>query len=190
MAELVKQGKVRYLGLCEASPQALCRAVKVHPIAALQTEYSLWTRDPEDEVLATCRELEIGFVAYNPLDRGFLTGCFHRFEDLPEDDYRRFSPRFQREILQKNLDLVRRDEELAKEERYRVAVGSRLGDGRKEKTWFASPAPSAESTSKRMPEPTTCNLRKKTYAGLRKSRPQGVASGDRYPEHLMDLVNG
>src|SRR5579862_7752047 len=95
MAQLVKQGKVRYLGLSEASPQTLRRAMKVHPITALQSEYSLWTRDPEDEVLPTCRELGIGFVAYSPLGRGFLTGQFQRFEDFPADDYRRSSPRFQ-----------------------------------------------------------------------------------------------
>jgi aryl-alcohol dehydrogenase-like predicted oxidoreductase len=89
MADLVKEGKVRYLGLSEAKPTTLRRAVKVHPIAALQTEYSLWTRDPEDEILATCNELGIGFVAYSPLGRGFLTGQFRRFEDLAPDDYRR-----------------------------------------------------------------------------------------------------
>src|ERR1700690_2362722 len=115
MAELVKEGKVRYLGLSEASAATMRRAVKVHPIAALQTEYSLWTRDPEDEILATCRELGIGFVAYSPLGRGFLTGQFKRFEDFPEDDYRRFSPRFQGENFQKNLDLVRQVEEIANE---------------------------------------------------------------------------
>ena len=95
MAQLVKEGKIRYIGLSEASAQTLRRAAKVHPIAALQTEYSLWTRDPEDGILATCRELGIGFVAYSPLGRGFLTGQFKRFDDLPEDDYRRHSPRFQ-----------------------------------------------------------------------------------------------
>ena len=115
MAELVKEGKVRYLGLSEASVATMRRAVKVHPIAALQTEYSLWTRDPEDEILATCRELGIGFVAYSPLGRGFLTGQFKRFEDLAPDDYRRGSPRFQGENFQKNLDLVRQVEEIAKE---------------------------------------------------------------------------
>src|SRR5580704_15050660 len=115
MAQLVKEGKVRYLGLSEASPKTLRRAVKVHPIAALQTEYSLWTRDPEDEILPTCRELGIGFVAYSPLGRGFLTGRFEKFEDFPADDFRRFSPRFQGENFQKNLDLVRRVEEIAKE---------------------------------------------------------------------------
>src|SRR5271165_7524300 len=117
MADLVKQGKVRYLGLSEASPATLRRAVKVHPIAALQTEYSLWTRDPEGEILKTCRELGIGFVAYSPLGRGFLTGQFQRFEDLAADDYRRFSPRFQGENFQKNLDLVKKVEELAQEKK-------------------------------------------------------------------------
>src|SRR6202522_3924208 len=117
MAALVKEGKVRHLGLSEAGPQTLRRAVKVHPIAALQTEYSLWSRDPEDEILATCRELGIGFVAYSPLGRGFLTGQFKTFEDLATDDYRRFSPRFQGENFQKNLDLVKKVEEIAREKR-------------------------------------------------------------------------
>jgi len=106
MASLVRAGKVRHLGLSEASPETLRRAHAVHPITALQTEYSLWTRDPEDGVLATCRELGIGFVAYSPLGRGFLTGQIKRFEDLATDDYRRHSPRFQGENFQKNLALV------------------------------------------------------------------------------------
>src|SRR5580658_3279564 len=114
MAELVKAGKVRYLGLSEASVATLRRAAKVHPIAALQTEYSLWTRDPEDGILAACRELGIGFVAYSPLGRGFLTGRFRRFEDLAPDDYRRHSPRFQGDNFQKNLDLVASIGELAR----------------------------------------------------------------------------
>jgi aryl-alcohol dehydrogenase-like predicted oxidoreductase len=114
MAELVKEGKVRFLGLSEAGPEILERAVKVHPITALQSEYSLWTRDPEDGVLAACRRLGIGFVAYSPLGRGFLTGQIKRFDDLAPDDYRRTSPRFQRENFQKNLDLVARIVELAK----------------------------------------------------------------------------
>src|SRR5882724_5032870 len=113
MADLVKEGKIRYIGLSEASPQTLRRAAKVHPITALQTEYSLWTRDPEDEILPTCRELGIGFVAYSPLGRGFLTGRFRTLDDLPPDDYRRNSPRFQSENFQKNLDLVRRVGEIA-----------------------------------------------------------------------------
>src|SRR5260221_4682258 len=119
MAELVKQGKIRHIGLSEAGVKTLRRAVKVHPIAALQSEYSLWTRDPEDEVLETCRELGIGFVAYSPLGRGFLTGQFKKAEDLAADDYRRSSPRFQGENFQKNLDLVKKVEEIAREKRCR-----------------------------------------------------------------------
>jgi aryl-alcohol dehydrogenase-like predicted oxidoreductase len=113
MGELVAEGKVRYLGLSEAGPETLRRASAEHPITALQTEYSLWSRDPEDEILATCRELGIGFVAYSPLGRGFLTGAIRSIEDLDEDDYRRFSPRFEGENFQRNLDLVARIEELA-----------------------------------------------------------------------------
>ena len=114
MADLVRAGKVRYLGLSEAAPATVRRACKVHPIAALQTEYSLWSRDPEDELLATCRELGVGFVAYSPLGRGFLTGRFRKFEDLPDDDYRRRHPRFQGENFEKNLELVRRVEAIAR----------------------------------------------------------------------------
>src|SRR6516165_4000621 len=103
MAELVRRGKVRYLGLCEAAPATIRRAHAVHPISALQTEYSLWSRDPEDELIPTVRELGIGYVAYSPLGRGFLTGQLRRFEDLPPDDWRRHKPRFQGENFQKNL---------------------------------------------------------------------------------------
>src|SRR5256884_8053755 len=113
LAELVWQGKVRYIGLSEAAPATLRRAHAVHPITALQTEYSLWSRDPEDEILPACRALGIGFVAYSPLGRGFLTGRFKKFEDLPPDDFRRNHPRFQGENFQKNLDLVRQIEEIA-----------------------------------------------------------------------------
>src|SRR6201993_1333103 len=115
MAELVKAGKVRYLGLSEASPKTIRRAHKVHPISALQTEYSLWERDPEDEILPTLRELGIGFVPYSPLGRGFLTGQYKRFEDLAADDYRRNTPRFQGENFQLNFGVVKRVELLAKE---------------------------------------------------------------------------
>lgn len=115
MAELVKAGKVRYLGLSEAAPDTIRRAHAVHPISALQTEYSLWSRDPEDEILPTIRELGIGFVPYSPLGRGFLTGQIRRIEDLDEDDYRRTGPRFQGENFQKNLDLVFAVEAMARE---------------------------------------------------------------------------
>ncbi|HEY0945400.1 MAG TPA: aldo/keto reductase [Opitutaceae bacterium] len=113
MAELVRAGKVRHLGLSEAAPATIRRAAAVHPIAALQTEYSLWSRDPESEVLPTVRELGIAFVAYSPLGRGFLTGQFKTFDDLPADDYRRASPRFQGENFRKNLELVGKIQDLA-----------------------------------------------------------------------------
>ena len=114
MAGLVREGKVRYLGLSEASPATVRRAHLVHPISALQTEYSLWSRDPEADILPTCRELGIGFVAYSPLGRGFLTGRFRRLDDLPADDWRRNNPRFQGENFERNLALVRRIEEMAR----------------------------------------------------------------------------
>lgn len=115
MAELVKEGKVRYIGMSEAAPETIRRAAKIHTITALQTEYSLWTRDPEDEILATVRELGIGFVAYSPLGRGFLTGSFRKPEDIPENDFRRNHPRFQGENFYKNLELVDKVNEIAKE---------------------------------------------------------------------------
>jgi aryl-alcohol dehydrogenase-like predicted oxidoreductase len=113
MAELVQEGKVRYLGMSEAGPETLRRANAVHQITALQTEYSLWSRDPGDEILPTCRELGIGFVAYSPLGRGFLTGAIQSVDDLAQDDYRRSSPRFQGENFDRNLELVGTIEELA-----------------------------------------------------------------------------
>ncbi len=113
MAQLVQAGKVRYLGLSEAAPATIRRATKVHPITALQTEYSLWSREAEEEILPTVRELGIGFVAYSPLGRGFLTGQFRTIDDLPPDDYRRNAPRFQGENFQKNLELVQKIEEMA-----------------------------------------------------------------------------
>src|SRR5579862_9458759 len=113
MARLVEEGKVRYLGLSEAGPETIRRAHATHPISALQTEYSLWSRDPENDILPTVRELGIGFVAYSPLGRGFLTGQFKSLDDLPADDVRRSHPRFQGEHFQKNLDLVHKIEQLA-----------------------------------------------------------------------------
>jgi aryl-alcohol dehydrogenase-like predicted oxidoreductase len=115
MAQLVQEGKVRFLGLSEASPETLRRANAVHPIAALQTEYSLWSREPEEEILPTCRELGVGFVAYSPLGRGFLTGAIRSIDDFDENDFRRNQPRFQGENLQRNLELVDRINELAAE---------------------------------------------------------------------------
>ncbi len=190
MAELVKQGKVRYLGLSEASPQTLRRAVKVHPIAALQTEYSLWTRDPEDEVLATCRELGIGFVAYSPLGRGFLTGRFQRLEDLPEDDYRRFSPRFQGDNFQKNLDLVRRVEEIAKEKgctASQLALAWVMAQG---EDIVPIPGTKRRKYLEENAGAVDVHLTEEDLRRIAEVAPQGVASGERYPEHMMQLING
>src|ERR1700723_36181 len=190
MAELVKQGKVRYLGLSEASAETVRRAVKVHTIAALQTEYSLWTRDPEREILATCRELGIGFVAYSPLGRGFLTGQFQKFEDLAADDYRRFSPRFQGENFQKNLDLVKAVEEMAREkgcQPSQLALAWVLAQGDD-----VVPIPGTKRR-KYLEENVAALDLDLTIDDLRRLNevfPTGAASGLRYPEHMMNMVNG
>jgi aryl-alcohol dehydrogenase-like predicted oxidoreductase len=190
LAELVKEGKIRHIGLSEAGANTLRRAVKVHPIAALQTEYSLWTREPEDEILASCRELGIGFVAYSPLGRGFLTGQFKTFEDLAADDYRRFSPRFQGENFQKNLDLVKKVEEIAREKKCQpsqlaLAWVLALGDdivpipGTKRRKYLEENAAAVDLGL------TADDLRR-----LNGVFPLGAASGLRYPEHMMNLING
>ncbi len=190
MAELVKAGKVRYLGLSEASPATLRRAMKVHPITALQTEYSLWTRDPEGEILSTCRELGIGFVAYSPLGRGFLTGQFRKFEDLPADDYRRNSPRFQGENFQKNLDLVKRVEELAREKGCKpsqLALAWVLAQGND-----IVPIPGTKRR-KYLEENVAADAVKLSAEDLRRIDevfPPEAAAGERYPDHMMALVNG
>jgi aryl-alcohol dehydrogenase-like predicted oxidoreductase len=190
MAQLVKEGKVRYLGLSEASAKTLRRAMKVHPIAALQNEYSLWTRDPEDEILPTCRELGIGFVAYSPLGRGFLTGRFEKFEDFPVDDYRRNSPRFQGENFQKNLDLVRRVEEIARERHCQpsqLALAWVLAQGND-----IVPIPGTKRR-KYLEENVGALKVRLTPEDLRRIDevfPYAAAAGPRYPEHMMNLVNG
>ena len=189
MAQLAKEGKIRYIGLSEAGAQTMRRAVKVHPIAALQTEYSLWSRDPEDGILATCRELGIGFVAYSPLGRGFLTGQFKRFEDLAADDYRRVSPRFQGENFQKNLDLVHRVEEMAKE---KSCTPSQLAVA-----WVLAQAkdivPIPGTKRRKFLEDNVGALKVHLSEGdLRRMSevfPSGAAAGERYPEHVMKLVN-
>ncbi len=189
MAELVRDGKVRHLGLSEASSSTLKRAAAVHPITALQSEYSLWTRDPEDEVLPTCRQLGIGFVAYSPLGRGFLTGRFRKPEDLPEGDYRRNSPRFQGENFAKNLQLVHRVEEMANE---KGCTASQLA-----LAWVLAQGEDI------VPIPGTKKLRyleenvravevKLTPADLKRIdevAPHGAAAGLRYPEGGMKAVN-
>ncbi len=187
MSELVRAGKVRYLGLSEAAPATIRRAQKVHPISALQTEYSLWSRDPEDEILSTVRELGIGFVAYSPLGRGFLTGRFKSPDDLDPADYRRRSPRFQGENFAKNLDLVEKIEEIAREKgvtasQLALAWVLRRGDD-------IVPIPGTRHV-KYLEE----NLRaldiELTADDLRRIdevAPKGVAAGDRYPD--MSTVN-
>jgi aryl-alcohol dehydrogenase-like predicted oxidoreductase len=189
MAELVKQGKVRYLGLSEASADTLRRAVKVHPIAALQTEYSLWSRDPEDGILATCRELGIGFVAYSPLGRGFLTGQLKRFEDLAADDYRRFSPRFQGENFAANLALVRRVEAIAREKKCtpgQLALAWVMAQGDD-----VVPIPGTKRRSYLEENIAACEiaLGPADLKRLDEVAPRGAAAGDRYPAAMMATIS-
>src|SRR6266849_4058712 len=189
MAELVRAGKVRHLGLSEASPQTIRRAHKVHPIAALQTEYSLWTRDPEDELLGTTRELGIAFVAYSPLGRGFLTGQIKRFEDFAPDDYRRNSPRFQGENFRKNLELVRRVEDVAGEKKCtpsQLALAWLLAQG-----GDILPIPGTKRR-KYLEENAGALQVKLTTEDLRRINevaPLGAAVGGRYPQAAMAMVN-
>ncbi|MBX6762111.1 MAG: aldo/keto reductase [Rubrobacteraceae bacterium] len=189
MKELVEAGKVRYLGISEAAPETIRKAHAVHPVTALQTEYSLWSRDPEDEILPTCRELGIGFVAYSPLGRGFLTGRFRRFEDLPEGDYRRNSPRFQGENFKKNLQLVDRVRQIADEKGVtasQLALAWLLHQGEdivpipgtKRRRYLEENAAAVEI------ELTEEDLRR-----IDEVAPKGAAAGERYPEDAMRAVN-
>jgi aryl-alcohol dehydrogenase-like predicted oxidoreductase len=187
MKELVEAGKVRHLGLSEAAPDTIRRAHAVHPITALQSEYSLWTRDPEDEILQTVRELGIGFVAYSPLGRGFLSGQIRSVDDLPESDFRRRGPRFQGQNFQHNLDLVARVEEIAAE---RGVTPSQLalawvlaqGDdivpipGTKRVRYLEQNAAAADIT-----------LTADDLDRLEEVFPKGATAGDRYPD--MSTVN-
>jgi aryl-alcohol dehydrogenase-like predicted oxidoreductase len=188
MAELVKEGKVRYLGLSEAGAQTIRRAHAVHPITALQSEYSLWTRDPEDGILPACRELGIGFVAYSPLGRGFLTGRFKRLEDLPADDYRRRSPRFQGGNFQRNLDLVRRIEELASRKHCKpsqLALAWVLAQG---EDIVPIPGTKHRKYLEENIEAVNIELSEEDLEQINKIAPAGVAAGLRYPEHMMQTV--
>jgi len=189
MGQLVKEGKVRHLGLSEVSPETLRRAHAVHSIAALQSEYSLWTRDPEDGVLAAARKLGIGFVAYSPLGRGFLTGQIKRFEDLEPDDYRRQSPRFQGENFEKNLQLVERVSRIAKS---KGVTPSQLA-----LAWVLAQGPDIvpiPGTKKRkyLEENVAADRVAITAEDLRALddvAPKGAASGQRYPGAMMDALN-
>jgi aryl-alcohol dehydrogenase-like predicted oxidoreductase len=189
LAELVKQGKIRHIGLSEASIKTVRRAAKAHPITALQTEYSLWSRDPEEGILAVCRELGIGFVAYSPLGRGFLTGQIKRFEDFAPDDFRRGISRFQGENFQKNLDLVKKVEEIAQAKNCtpsQLALAWVLAQGED-----IVPIPGTRRRT-RLEE----NLRslevQLSAADLRRIEetfPKGVVAGQRYSEQMMQLIN-
>jgi aryl-alcohol dehydrogenase-like predicted oxidoreductase len=189
MAELVRAGKVRHLGLSEAAPATIRRAVAVHPVAALQTEYSLWSREAEDEVLPAVRELGIGFVAYSPLGRGFLTGQFKSIDDLPADDYRRNAPRFQGENFAKNLELVRKIEELA--------AKKGCSSGQLALAWVLAqgddvvPIPGTKRL-RYLDENLGANQVSLTPEELRQIDailPAGAASGERYHAQAMQAVN-
>jgi aryl-alcohol dehydrogenase-like predicted oxidoreductase len=189
MAGLVEEGKVRHLGLSEAAIDTIRRANTVHPITALQTEYSLWSREPEDGILGVCRELGIGFVPYSPLGRGFLTGQIKKYEDLAEDDSRRNGPRFQGENFQKNLELVTRIQAMAKEKRCtpaQLALAWVLAQGED-----IVPIPGTkrrnyleENVGALEVQLTTEDLRR-----INEIAPKGIAAGDRYPEAAMKAVN-
>jgi len=189
MADLVREGKVRWLGLSEAAPATIRRAHAVHPISALQTEFSLWSRDPEDELLPLVRALRIGFVAYAPLGRGFLTGRFRTPEDLPPDDYRRTSPRFQGENFARNLRLVDRIRELA------AARG--VAAGQLALAWVlaqgADVVPIPGTTSRRHLEENVAaaalRLAPEELARLDEVAPKGAAAGERYPPRSMALLD-
>jgi aryl-alcohol dehydrogenase-like predicted oxidoreductase len=190
MAELVSAGKVGHLGLSEAAPDTIRRASAVHPITALQTEYSLWSRDPEAEILPTVRELGIGFVPYSPLGRGFLTGAIGSVDDLGEDDWRRQNPRFQGDNLERNLRLVERVGELAESKgvtRAQLALAWVLAQGDD-----LAPIPGttrgervAENAGALAVELTDADLR-----SLDQIAPVGVAAGERYPEIMAHLIDG
>jgi aryl-alcohol dehydrogenase-like predicted oxidoreductase len=189
MAELVQAGKVRWIGLSEAAEATIRRAHQVHPITALQSEYSLWSRDVEDGILATCRELNIGFVPWSPLGRGFLTGDLHTFEDLAPNDWRRMSPRFQGDNFQRNLDLVTQVREIADAKNCtpaQLAIAWLLQQGED-----LVPIPGTKRVSYLLENLDALNVRLTSdeLDRLNAILPKGAAAGDRYPTALMQMVN-
>ena len=187
MAELVQQGKVRYIGLSEAAPATLRRAHAVHPITALQTEYSLWSRDPEDDILPTVRELGVGFVAYSPLGRGFLSGAIQRLEDLAEDDYRRHSPRFQGENFAKNLAVVDQVNAIAQAKNVtasQLAIAWLLAQG---EDIVPIPGTKRRQYLEENAAAVDIELTSAERERINAVAPQGFAAGDRYPD--MSTVN-
>ncbi|MBY9079406.1 aldo/keto reductase [Paenibacillus sp. HN-1] len=189
MADLVQAGKVRYLGLSEASVKTIARAQSVHPITALQTEYSLWSRDVEDEILPFCRESGIGFVAYSPLGRGFLSGQIQSFDDLEESDYRRFSPRFQGENFKKNLDLVDRIREIARDKGCspsQLALAWLLSAG---EDIVPIPGTKRRSYLEENVEAARITMTPEELGLIDEAAPKGAAAGFRYPEASMKWLN-
>jgi len=189
MANLVKAGKVRFLGLSEAAPATIRKAHATHPISALQTEYSLWTRDPEDEILATCRELGIGFVAYSPLGRGFLSGRFKKPEDLPADDYRRNNPRFQGENFSRNLALAGAVQAMAREKKCtpsQLALAWVLAQG---EDVVPIPGTKRRRYIEENAKATEVVLSPEELRRVDRAIPRNSASGLRYPEAGMKRVN-
>jgi aryl-alcohol dehydrogenase-like predicted oxidoreductase len=189
MAELVRKGKVRFLGLSEAGPETIRRAHAVHPITALQSEYSLWTRDPEKEVLGVCRELGIGFVPYSPLGRGFLTGQIKKREHLPEHDYRHTTPRFQGENFQRNLDLIKRVEEITREKKCtpaQLALAWVLAQGND-----IVPIPGTKRRKYLQENIGALNvdLSSEDLARIDEVAPHEAVAGARYPDWAMEMVN-
>jgi len=189
MAELAKEGKVRHLGLSEAAPETIRRAYSVHPITALQTEYSLWSREPEEELLALCKELGIGFVAYSPLGRGFLTGKITNLAELPENDWRRGAPRFQGDNLQRNLEIVKRIDEVAKEKgtsstqlalAWLLAKGEHIVPivGTKRRQYLEEDVAAVD-----------VRLTAEDVQRLDKAVPHDAAAGYRYPESMRAILN-
>jgi len=189
MAELVMMGKVRYLGMSEAAASTIRRAFAVYPITALQTEYSLWTRDPETEILATCRDLGITFVSYSPLGRGFLTGRFDKLEDIPDDDFRRHHPRFQGENFQKNLKLAEMVKTIAHElgcTPGQVALAWVLGKGED-----IVPIPGTKHVKylEENLKALDVKLTSDHFHRLEAAFPIGITSGERYSPQAMQAVN-
>jgi aryl-alcohol dehydrogenase-like predicted oxidoreductase len=189
LGQLVKEGKIRYAGVSEASSSTLRRAVSIHPIAMLQTEYSLWTREPESDVLQTCRELGISLVAYAPLGRGFLTGVFHKSEDVAADDYRRYMPRFQGKNFERNMQVVDKIKEIAKEKKCtpsQLALAWLLAQG---EDIIPIPGTKRRERLEENLQALEVELSKDDMRCINEAAPPGFAAGTRYPETAMHTVN-
>src|SRR5260370_28962435 len=189
MGELGHEGTVRFLGLSEAGGEAIRGAHAVQPSTALQSEYSLWTRDPEDEVLPVCRELGIGFVPYSPLGRGFLTGKIQKPEDLPDDDYRKTTPRFQGENFQRNLEIVKRVEEIAREKRCtpaQLALAWVLAEG---EDIVPIPGTKRRTYLQENIGALDVDLTSKDLERIDGLAPKDAFAGSRYPEAMMKLLS-